>query len=242
MRGRFSGVGAKQAAAVLGGLFVVLVALVAVFGDVGQAEVPDEAVAVVDGTEISQEEFDAALQQSALRQGLQEPPASDDPQYEAIRDEAMNNVLDIQWIQGEAERRGIEVSDEEVQREFEQTKEENFKTDEEYDKFLEESGFTQEDIDLRVRLQLLSEKIQAEITESAEGVSDSDAEQFYEANKSQFEQPESRNIRFVVNAEQGEIDQAVEQLREDNSPESWDEVAKEFSTDDATKGEGGVRE
>jgi parvulin-like peptidyl-prolyl isomerase len=242
MRGRFSGVGAKQAAAVLGGLFVVLVALVAVFGDVGQAEVPDEAVAVVDGTEISQEEFDAALQQSALRQGLQEPPAPDDPQYEAIRDEAMNNVLDIQWIQGEAERRGIEVSDEEVQREFEQTKEENFKTDEEYDKFLEESGFTQEDIDLRVRLQLLSEKIQAEITESAEGVSDSDAEQFYEANKSQFEQPESRNIRFVVNAEQGEIDQAVEQLREDNSPESWDEVAKEFSTDEATKGEGGVRE
>jgi parvulin-like peptidyl-prolyl isomerase len=242
MRGRFSGIGAKQAAAVLGGLFVVIVALVAVFGDVGKADVPDDAVAVVDGTEITQEQFDGALQQAALQQGLQEPPAPDDQQYEAIRDEAMNNLLDIEWIQGEAERRGIEASDEEVQREFEQTKEENFQTDQEYQQFLDESGFTQEDIDLRVRLQLLSEKIQAEITEDAEGVSDSDAEQFYEANKAQFEQPESRNIRFVLNPERGEADQAAEQLRGDNSPENWDTVAEEFSTDNATKGEGGVRE
>ena len=242
MRGRISGIGAKQAAAVLGGLFVVIVALVAIFGDIGKADVPDDAVAVVDGTEITQEQFDGALEQAALRQGLQEPPAPDDPQYEAIRDEAMNNLLDIEWIQGEAERRGIEVSDEEVQREFEQTKEENFNTEKEYQQFLEQSGFTQEDIDLRVRLQLLSEKIQNEITDAAEGVSDSDAEQFYEANKAQFGQPESRNIRFVLNPERGEADRAAEQLREDNSPENWDEVAKEFSTDDATKGEGGVRE
>ncbi|MGH2923628.1 MAG: peptidyl-prolyl cis-trans isomerase, partial [Solirubrobacterales bacterium] len=242
MRGRLSGLGAKQAAAVLGGFFVVLVVLIAVFGDIGKADVPDDAVAEVDGTEITQEQFDAGLQQAALRQGLQEPPAPDDPQFEAIRDEAMNNLLDIEWIQGEAERRGIEASDEEVQREFEQTKEENFDTEKEFQQFLQQSGFTQEDIDLRVRLQLLSEKIQAEITEAAAGVSDSDAEEFYEANKSQFEQPESRNVRLVLNPDRAEADRAAEQLGEDNSPENWDEVAKELSTDNATKDSGGVRE
>src|SRR5919106_6318449 len=166
MRGRLSGFGPKQAAAVLGGLFVVLVIVIAVFGDVGKADVPDDAVAVVDGTEISTDDFETALRQAAMGQGLDEPPPADDPQYQALRDEAMNNLLDIEWIQKEADERGIEVSDEEVQREFEQTKEENFKTEKEYQDFLEESGFVQEDIDLRVRLQLLSEKIQAEITDS----------------------------------------------------------------------------
>ena len=242
MRGRLRGIGRTQAAVVLGALFVVLVALVAIFGDIGKADVPDDAVAVVDGTEISQEQFDAALTQSALRQGLQEPPAEGDEQYEAIRDEAMNNLLDIEWISGEASERGIEVSDEEVQREFEQTKEENFGNEKEYEDFLEESGFTQEDIDLRVRLQLLSEKIQAQITEDSAGVSEGDAENYYEANKEQFEQPASRNIRFIVNPDRAKVEQAAEQLRQDNSPESWNKAAKEFSTDAATKDSGGVRE
>ncbi len=86
-------------------------------------------------------------------------------------------MLDTAWILGEAEERGIEVSEREVAQEFERTKDENFQTEKEYEDFLEETGFTQEDIDLRVKLQLLSTKIQEEISGGAEPqpVSEEDA-------------------------------------------------------------------
>ena len=239
---RLSGIKPTQWAIALGALLVLLVVGTAIASGIGKDDPSGDSVAVVDGDQISKDDFEASLQQAAQRQGLKEVPATSDPQYEALRDEALNDILDTAWIQGEAEERGVEVSDQEVQREFEKTKEENFKTEEEYEQFLEESGFTQEDINLRVKLQLISTKIQEKITEEAGGVSADDAEDFYDANEEQFQQPASRSIRFVLTEDQGDADKAAEELQEDNSPESWDKVAKEFSTDEATKESGGVRE
>lgn len=239
---RLSGISSKTAAIVLGAALVVIVAIVAVTTDLGTESVPDGAVAVVDGEEISVEDFETALAQSAAAQQLDAPPAPEDPQYEAIRDEALNSVLDTAWIQGEASERGVEVSDREVQQEFESTKAENFKTEQEYQQFLEMSGFTQEDVDLRVKLQLLSTKIQEQITEDAATVPDADAEEFYEANKEQFVQPGSRDVRIVLAPDQQDADEALQALQADNSPENWNKVAKELSTDAESKDAGGVRE
>lgn len=228
--------------AAFGAILVIAVAAIAIFGDLGNDEVPDDAVAVVDGTDVSRAEFDAALAQAATQQGLDAPPPADDPQYDAFAEQALNTVLDAAWIQAEAEKRGIEVSDREVQQEFEQTKNENFKTEKEYQDFLKQSGFTQEDIDLRVRLQLLSTKIQDEISSEAATVSDEDAEKYYESNKEQFAQPASRNIRVVQAETEADAQKAFDALSADNSPENWNKVAKEFSTDPTSKGKGGVRE
>jgi parvulin-like peptidyl-prolyl isomerase len=221
---------------------VIAVAAIAIFGDLGHDDVPDDAVAVVDGNAISQADFDRALDQAAAQQGLPEAPPPDDPQYEALRDQALNSLLDTAWIEGEGDEQGIEVTDREVQQEFEQTKSQNFQTEQEYQEFLQQSGFTQEDIDERVRLQLISTKIQDEILADAEKVSDEDARTYYDANEEQFEQPESRNIRLVLNEDEAAAQRAFDQLSADNSPENWDRVAAELSTDPTTKDNGGVRE
>jgi parvulin-like peptidyl-prolyl isomerase len=233
----------KALAVVFGGLLIVGVAAIAVFGDVGKASVPDDAIIVVEGEgEISQEELDASIAQAAASQGLPQAPAEDDPQYEAVRDQALNELLDQIWILGEAERRGITATDTEVQREFERTKSQSFKTEKEYQDFLKESGFTQEDIDERVRLQVVSTKIEDQIKEDAGTVSEEDAQAFYDANKEQFEQPASRDIRIVLTKDEAQAQQAFDQLSADNSPESWNKVAAEFSTDASSKDKGGVRE
>ena len=72
---------------------------------------------------ISKENFDKLLQQTAKQQGLQDavPPPSD-PQYETLKDQALNAALDVAWIPGEGERQDVEVTDTEVQQSFEQTK------------------------------------------------------------------------------------------------------------------------
>lgn len=225
-----------------GAILVIAVAAVAIFGDLGQDDVPDDAVAVVDGTAISRTDFDAALAQAATQQGLDAPPPADDPQYEALAEQALNTVLDSAWIKGEGAERGIEVSDREIQQEFEQTKSENFKTEKEYQDFLKQSGFTQEDIDERVELQIISTKIQDEINADAATVPEEDAKKYYESNEEQFEQPASRNIRVIKAQTEGDAQKAFDTLSADNSPESWTKVAKDLSTDPASKDKGGVRE
>jgi foldase protein PrsA len=235
----------RTAAIVLAALLVLVVALVAATSGFGDESVADDSVAVVDGDQISKEDFDRALGQAAARQGAAQNcqgPGPDDPAYAALRDEALNDILDTAWINGEAEERGVEVSDREVQQEFEQTRAQNFKTDQEYEDFLKTSCFTQEDVDARVRLQLVSTKIQEAITEGGGEVSEDDVQTFYDANKEQFAQPEQRNIRIVLNEDPEKAQQAADQLKQDNSPENWNKVASELSTDASSKDAGGVRE
>jgi parvulin-like peptidyl-prolyl isomerase len=242
----------RNIAILLGALLVLAVVLAAVTSGLGDASVPEDDVAVVDTDvsvpgqiedgKISKEAFDTALQQAATQQGLPEPPAPSDEQYPALRDQALGQLLDAAWILGEAEERGVEVTDKEVQDSFAQTKAESFKTEAEYQKFLQQSGLTQEDVDARVRLQVISEKIQQEVSEGAEAVSDADAREFYDANAAQFEQPEQRNIRVIVNEDPAQVEQAVAALQQDNSPANWKTVAAQYSTDPSSKDKGGVRE
>jgi parvulin-like peptidyl-prolyl isomerase len=231
----------RNVAILLGAALVLGVVLIGVIQGYGHDDVPDDSVAIVDGEEITQADFDTAFQQAASQAGLQTPPAPGDEQYEQVRDQALTTLLDTAWIVGEGERKGVEVTDKEVQDTFAQLKDQNFKTEEEYQQFLQQSGLTQEDIDERVRLQVISQKIQEEITADTPEVSDEEAQEFYDANKSQFEQPEARDIRVIVNKDPAQVEQALTQLESDNSPESWNRVAAEFSTDPTSKDKGGVR-
>jgi parvulin-like peptidyl-prolyl isomerase len=231
----------RNVAISLGAILVVGVVLIAVIDGFGHDDVPSDSVAVVDGNEISQADFETAFQQASSQAGLQTPPAPGDDQYETVRDQALTTILDSAWIEGEAEREGVEVTDKEVQDTFNQLKSQNFKTEKEYQQFLQQSGLTQEDIDQRVRLQVISQKIQEQITGDTPEVSDEEARDFYDANKSQFEQPESRDIRVIVNKDPAQVQQAVTQLQADNSPANWKKVAAQFSTDPTSKDKGGVR-
>jgi parvulin-like peptidyl-prolyl isomerase len=237
-----SGLFAKRNVAILlGALLVLGVVLIAVIQGIGKDDVPSDGVAVVDGNEITQADFDTAFQQASSQAGLPQPPAPGDDQYEQVRDQALGSLLDSAWIEGEGERQGVEVTDKEVQDTFTQLKSQNFKTEAEYQQFLQQSGLTQEDIDERVRLQVISQKIQEQITNDTPEVSDEEVREFYDANKAQFEQPESRDIRVIVNKDPAQVQQALTLLQADNSPENWKKVAAQFSTDPTSKDKGGVR-
>ena len=57
----------------------------------------------------------------------------------------------------------------------------------------------------------------------------------------QFEQPETRDVRQIVNKDQAKVEQAKALLEQDDSPASWKKVAARFSTEEATKDSGGLR-
>lgn len=200
-----------------------------------------DVVAVVNGNEVTKAEVDRAIAQAAKRQGLDEPPAPNSAQYDSIRDQAVNDLLDLYWIEGEADDLGVTVSEREVSDRLDQVKQQQFKGDAaKYRKFLENSGYTDQDVRRRVALQLLAQKIQARVNEDAGEASEADARKYYEANIASFEQPASRDIRVIFNKDRAKVESALTALEADDSPESWDKVAAEYSTD-PSKDSGGVR-
>jgi foldase protein PrsA len=231
-------------ALIFGVLFIALFAVVGVSVGIGDPAVPGGAIAVVEdapaGT-ITTEQFDRALTQTAARQGIREVPAEDDPQYQLLADAAQSDLILARWVLGEAEERGIEISDRELDAELEKIKEQQFGSEKAFDKFLEDSGFTLDEALERIRLQLVSDRIQRAVLPQEPSVSDSQIETYYDENITQFEQPETRDVRVILTKTEDEANEALDALGTDPDPKTWEDVAKEFSIDEATKSTGGLR-
>jgi foldase protein PrsA len=157
-------------------------------------------------------------------------------EYEALRDQVLQLLVSFQWIEGEAEELGVKVSDEEVNKSFDQQKKQSFPKDADYAKFLKDSGQTEADIRQRVKLDLLSNKIRDKIVEGKGKVTDAQIEDFYNKNKERFAQPERRDLRIVLTKTEDKAKQAQQALE---SGDSWQSVAKKYSIDEASKSQGG---
>jgi len=232
---------------VFGAVFIVLFVIVAVAEGIGDPSIPSGDVALIqdapgDVGHISQKEFDRALKQTAA-QNKKKAPKPGDPEYEELMEAALGSLLDSAWLRGEADEQGISVNEAEIEKEFKKLKSQNFKTEAEYQKFLKESEFTQEDVDERVELQMLSTEIQSGITDGVGEPSKSDVENYYEAAlATQFTKPETRNIRLVVNKDKKKAEAALSALSADNSQKTWKETAAKYSEDELTKKKGGFQQ
>jgi parvulin-like peptidyl-prolyl isomerase len=231
---------------IFGVAFVVLFVGFAIAEGIGQPSVLSGDVAIVEdvpsdlGT-ITQADYQKSLVQTASRAGLKALPKPGDKQYEDLKKAALGDLLDSIWIQGEAAEMGISVTPQQISTEFAQIKKQNFKTKAEYAKFLATSHFTQADVDQRVKLQLLSTQIQQQIGKGVPTPSSSQIEDYYNAAKSQFTQPATRDVRLVLNKDKAKVEQAKAALDKNDSTASWQRVAKQYSTDPSSKTNGGLR-
>jgi foldase protein PrsA len=247
-----SGFFSKRNLAILFGATLVLtVAIVAAAVGVGHPSVPSDDVAVVDDPDIdipglvqdghiSKTDFNRFLVQTAKQSGLQSVPQPSDPQYGQVRDQAMQTALQIAWIVGEAERQGLSITDTEVQQSLQQIRSQ-FKTQAEYEKARDQAGLTDADVLERARLQVIQNKIQENIQNSAGDVSTDDAQKYYDSHKDQFTTPAKRTIRIIQNKDAHQIDTAYQALRTDDSDANWKKIAAQYSTDPTSKDKGGLR-
>ncbi len=236
----------KRIALVALAVFVVgAFVIVAAAQGIGDPSVPEGDVAVVedapDGT-ITAEDFDRALTQTAARQGLEQVPPEDDPQYQQFQDSAVSDLLLARWVQGEGAERGIVITDRAIDDELEKVKTQQFGSEKEFQKFLDDSGFTEEEARQRIELQLISQAIQEDVLPGEPDVNDDEIETYYEENIAQFEQPETRDVRVILTENEEDANTALEELGTDPTTKTWEDVAQEFSVDEATKGNGGLRE
>jgi foldase protein PrsA len=229
--------GARKFGLVLFGaiLAVVFAGIAIANGGVTQPSVPSGDVALVQEVpnglgDISQKDYDATFFQTWKRGGLQKAPKPGDAQYQQVREAALNDLLDQAWLSGEAKELGVDATDREVQNEFKTIRKDQFEDDAAYKKFLKDSGFTDEQVLDRVRLQVLSRKIEESITEGVTSVSDDDAKDYYEENKATFVTPQSRDVKLVVVDNKKDADTVAAAIEKDDSEESFAKLAKKFST------------
>jgi foldase protein PrsA len=157
-------------------------------------------------------------------------------EFESLKQQVMQFLISAEWIQQEADARDIEVSDEEVQKQFEDQKNQSFPNEKDYQQFLKTSGQTEEDLLFRVKLDVLSNKVREAIIEGKGDVSDEDIENYYNENKERFAQPERRDLSVVLTKTEARANEAKQALE---SGQSFKDVAKEFSIDEASKAQGG---
>jgi foldase protein PrsA len=157
-------------------------------------------------------------------------------QYNTLKSQVLQLLISYRWIEGEAAAQGIKVSDADVQKAFQQQKKQSFPKDADFQKFLKQSGWTQQDLLGRTRDDLLANKIRDKAIKGKDQVSDAQIQAYYNKNKARFSQPERRSLRIVLTKTKAKAQQAKQALQ---SGQSWNKVAKKFSTDSTSKSQGG---
>ena len=178
--------------------------------------------------------FDIAIRSLAAQQGI---PLTD--QTRAMFDEFRADYLEQRALElvllDEAQARGIEVTDEDLDAQLEQIRA-GFESQEEFETLLREAGFTGEahlrDVIRETEtVQRTVEAIQADIE-----VTDEEVERWYAENQEQLQQGEEVCARHIL-VETEEEAQAL--LQELEGGVDFSELAQEHSTDPGSGARGG---
>jgi foldase protein PrsA len=207
----------------------------------GQQQVPGQpAAAVPDPPDY--EKCVATKQKQPVAKGAEKPTAADSKaeckqQYDALKGQVMQFLVSANWIELEAEERGIEATDKTVRTQFQQQKKQSFTDDKQYRQFLKASGQTEQDLLFRVELDYLSNEIRKKIVAGKGKVTDQDIQSYYDKNKKRFAQPERRDLAVVLTRNKAQAERAKSALEDG---QSFRQVARRYSIDDASKSQGGT--
>ncbi len=157
-------------------------------------------------------------------------------EYEGLRDQVMQFLILEKWVTGEAADQGVKVSAKEADKQFAEAKKQSFPKESDFQDFLKQSGMTLADAKFQVRFNTIYTKLREKAVKTAPKVTDKAVAEFYTKNKQRFATPATRDLRVVLTKDQAKAAAAKKALE---AGQSWAAVAKKFSIDQASKGQGG---
>ena len=191
--------------------------------------VPGNSVATVDGEPIAKTDYD---HWNTVVRKLSPGIKPDD-----ARNQALQVLVSFRWVDGEAERLGVKVSDADVKKSFAEQKQQAFPKEADYEKFLKDTTQTEADIVARVRVDLLGQKIQEQVVKgNGQGLRQGDRRllrQEQDALRAAGEAGPARGADQEQGARPSKAHAALER------GDSWTKVAKRYSIDDTSKATGG---
>jgi parvulin-like peptidyl-prolyl isomerase len=169
----------------------------------GSTSVPGDAVAVVDGTEIPRSDLDALMSQAKKTYEAQKQdfPKAGTPEYQNVQTQYVKYLVQLEEFGKEADELGIEVTDKDVDKEvqeFIKTRFDGKRAD--FEKALEEQGYTEKSLRETLYASVLSQKLFDAVTKDVK-VPEADILAYYQQNQSSYGTPESRDVRHLLVAE-----------------------------------------
>lgn len=158
-------------------------------------------------------------------------------QNDALIQQTMSTLIQNLWVEKEADEQGVSASDAEIQRQLADTKRQSFPTERDFERFLRQSGMTEDDVLERVRGQVLVANLTRKVQSGSAPVTDAQIQSYYERNRAQFAVPERRDVELILTRTKAQADAAKSAIQ---GGTSWAAVARQYSTDAASKATGGV--
>jgi peptidyl-prolyl cis-trans isomerase C len=223
-------------------LLIVAAALALVAAGCGgsSSSVPSDAVAVVNGQPISKAQLNQLLTQAQVTYKNQKRafPKAGSAEYAALQTQAITFLVQRSEFAQEADKMGIKVTDQQVEDRLAQIKKQYFKGDPKaYLKQLASQGLTDSQVKDDLRAQLVSEAIFAKVSANVK-VSDQQIADYYAKNKSQYSQPESRDVRHILVKNKALAEKLDQEIRA-NKGATFAALAKKYSQDPGSKNTGG---
>jgi len=221
-------------------LLLAAIAGVAVLAGCGsdKESVPTNAVAVVGDETITKAEFDKLIDQAkgSYKTQKRKFPEPGSQEYEALRGQAMQFLVQRAQFEQQADDLGIKVTDEDVDKRLQQLIKQYFAgSREKYEKQLKQQGLSEDQVRSDVRAQLIQEKIYNEVTKEV-SVDNAAIASSYKKNKAQYVQPASRDVRHILVKKKQLADQIYAQLQNGGN---FAALAKKYSQDPSSKSSGG---
>ena len=201
----------------------------------------DSAAAVVEGQKITNADVEDELER------FRETPRYEQlvqraPQGEIERDfqqTYLTLLIREAVLEKEAEERGIEVTAEEVNGRIDDIKQE-IGSEGQFQEALREEGLALDQLEFQVRVQLLGEKLRADVTEDV-GASEEELRAYYEENIDDYQEVRAQHILLDAGKQSlaEKLSKQLQGAKENEVDKLFEDLVKKYSEDPSTADTGG---
>jgi parvulin-like peptidyl-prolyl isomerase len=215
----------------------LFLALVAAACGGSSTKVPGDAVARVGGDTITKAQYDAVIARARKGYKTQKRPfpAAGSPEYQQIKQSAMQFLVQRAELEQKAKDYGIKISKKQIEDRVAQIKKQ-LGGEKAYQAQVKANGLSEATVrsDI-VEPQLISEAIYKKVTGDVK-VTDKDVAAYYKSHPKTYQQPESRDVRHILVPTKKQADKLYDQLK---AGADFAKLAKKFSKDPGSAVQGG---
>src|SRR5215210_9425913 len=156
-------------------------------------------VAVLGSTPISKDKFQQLMARAKKSYAAQKRPfpKPGSTEYEQLRGQAVTFLVSQAEVDDQAGSLGVDVSDKDIDKEIDRlTKERYGGSKQRFEADVKRQGLTPDEARDTIRGQLLSKRVYDKITGDVK-VTDADVTRYYSTHKTQYVQPETRDVRHI---------------------------------------------
>jgi foldase protein PrsA len=205
-------------------------------GSTSTASLGSDDVAVVGSNQISKDQFREALgrAETYYKSAKRPFPKPGTAEYEQVKSQAVTFLIQRAELRQEAEKLGVDLSDKKVDQKLEELKKQ-LGGEAAYERELKRTGLTHEQGREEALVAIAVDGLYKEVTGDVKVTKD-EVRSYYDAHKTQYQQPESREVRHILVEKKPLADQIYAQLK---SGANFAALAKKYSKDPGSAATGG---